>query len=856
MQTTMTTTTRIETLLRDQDSVRRIARALASDRHDADDVEQDAWVQALEHPPRDRGRSRAWLATVTRRAWTRRVRTENRRERRERDAGQSARASADSTDEVVARLELKRDIFAAVLKLEEPFRTAISMRYLDAKAPRAIASELSLPIATVRSRLHRGLEKLRTRLDTRYGDRERWRAALLALPGIAKPEALLPLLSGVVLVNMKLVSKLALVALAVLVGFFVWDSMQTAGPLADAALGDRVEDVAVDDVSSEDNEEAVASIGERVAEIGEGGDPGVKAEAPTGMPVRGLVVTSAEQALAGVTIKATLDGAALAIESRSDARGVFQFENVPQGAILATDDARFATVLACQLPKRASRDPFDAIVVAETSREVEAVVRDERGALVVGAHANISYPIYECRIAQRLDETRAQYLMERSADDGRISFAKVARMPGTKLNITKDGFEPWSCPVDVPSAGVIFVTLRDAKAGEGSIVGRIVDASFRPIRGAFVACGKKVVRTRDNGDFVLDQPDSKARVLKVLAPGQLPEERRRSGEAWPKHMVIRMARPTLQMRGTVVDEEGQALQGVRVWIKVPSGFPRFGQELVAIEPLLQGAPTGAERSALLRERAGSDPKRLRELRDATPSVTWNWVETDASGSFTIRGLLDKDYVLRALDPKSLTAADSPARRAGASDCKIVLPTKAVVDVRGRVVDFAGSPIADAEVRVYVKGGELATKRSVTWRSMDGPSTRTDAEGRFVLPRVPQKVTLLVSNPYIMRTMFREIAPEVTIRVERRYHVRVEYANQDDDLKCYVQVEDADGKKVDLTVLRANSSMSTSHMEIEGGKTPTFIVGGSAKTLVLVRGNKVLRRVPIQLEVGKVARMRL
>ena len=49
-----------------------------------------------------------------------------------------------------------------MLALDEPYRTVILMRYYEDLTPSQIAEHLGLPAATVRTRLRRGLERLRS----------------------------------------------------------------------------------------------------------------------------------------------------------------------------------------------------------------------------------------------------------------------------------------------------------------------------------------------------------------------------------------------------------------------------------------------------------------------------------------------------------------------------------------------------------------------------------------------------------------------------------------------------------------------------------------------------------------------
>lgn len=54
-----------ELLLAHVDFVRSLARALVLDPHTGDDVAQDAWLKALQHPPPHTRALRAWLTSPT-----------------------------------------------------------------------------------------------------------------------------------------------------------------------------------------------------------------------------------------------------------------------------------------------------------------------------------------------------------------------------------------------------------------------------------------------------------------------------------------------------------------------------------------------------------------------------------------------------------------------------------------------------------------------------------------------------------------------------------------------------------------------------------------------------------------------
>ncbi len=179
-----------EELLSHADFVRLLARRLVLDEQTADDITQDTYLAAVEHPPASDRSPRAWLARVVQNFSRKRYRTESRRRTHEQSAGESARSAAPSAAEIAAREEMRRRVVDAVQALDEPWRSTILLRYYENLPHRAVAERLGVPLETMRTRLKRGLALLRARLDAEQGGkRDAWQLALAPLAGI-EPAAL------------------------------------------------------------------------------------------------------------------------------------------------------------------------------------------------------------------------------------------------------------------------------------------------------------------------------------------------------------------------------------------------------------------------------------------------------------------------------------------------------------------------------------------------------------------------------------------------------------------------------------------------------------------------------------------
>ena len=149
-------------LLENASWLRRLALSLVRDPNLADDLVQQTMVAALESAPQKSTKQRPWLARILRNKLYVRHRTETRRHSRE--ARVSIEECGELPHDAVERAETGRLITEALLRLEEPFRTTLLMHFHEDKSPKIIARELGINTTTVRTRLHRGLEKLRNEL--------------------------------------------------------------------------------------------------------------------------------------------------------------------------------------------------------------------------------------------------------------------------------------------------------------------------------------------------------------------------------------------------------------------------------------------------------------------------------------------------------------------------------------------------------------------------------------------------------------------------------------------------------------------------------------------------------------------
>jgi len=158
-----------------------LARSLLADRDLAADVAQETLVLAWRRGLADVLDVRAFLAQMLRRLAGRRVRREH--DRRARELAAPPQPTAPAVADVVQKASMQREVTDAVLRLAEPYRTAILLRFLEERSYAEIAAATNAPLETVRTRIKRGLQQLRHDLDLRHGAARAWAVPILGVTG-------------------------------------------------------------------------------------------------------------------------------------------------------------------------------------------------------------------------------------------------------------------------------------------------------------------------------------------------------------------------------------------------------------------------------------------------------------------------------------------------------------------------------------------------------------------------------------------------------------------------------------------------------------------------------------------------
>jgi hypothetical protein len=390
--------------------------------------------------------------------------------------------------------------------------------------------------------------------------------------------------------------------------------------------------------------------------------------------------------------------------------------------------------------------------------------------------------------------------------DYRLPAVPVAA--GLDLLFSCQGYAPKRLPSEQAASGRLDVTLTPSGGRTGRLQGRVQDAQG-PVAGAQVLLGHdQEAETDARGEFTFEIPARPTRLL-VTARGYQPLVREGIG-ADTKTLTIELTARALRIEGHVRRSDGS---------------PAVGWRLDLVDPV---------RGRQWRPAEG-------ECSDTGGGIEGALAVTDGEGRFVVGGLSDRTYRLLAYDPASLCTLQSEPIAAGTTGVVLTVPADALLDeLRGQVVDRRGVPVVGAGLLCYLSPASAQGIAS-------GPSTETDAEGRFVLRRVPRGfVQLGVSGEglvYVTKPIedwLRE--RDLRIVVQRTCHVQIE-----GEAGLVVTFLDGDGKRLMVTSQTQGAMFGGDGWNLRGGKSPVLSLPETTATMVWQRNGKELGRKAVYLD---------
>jgi hypothetical protein len=250
--------------------------------------------------------------------------------------------------------------------------------------------------------------------------------------------------------------------------------------------------------------------------------------------------------------------------------------------------------------------------------------------------------------------------------------------------------------------------------------------------------------------------------------------------------------------------------------------------------------------------------------------TWRFIETDGEGRFTIDGLADRLYTVRAMEPDTLLRVDEENVRAGTVALELRMSRDALYPrVAGRVRGSDGKGVAHAKIFPMCDAFQAKYEGQILSTSHDAvDGTETDEDGRFELKDVPKSLVYLrVESDEILpleygryvegdkrfvdtkvRALPRESIETLDIHVDRRAHVQVELG--DPTTADKFSLLDAKGDAIELSIFVGNGRRETRQAPIVKGRSN--VVGGSdrARTIVFYKDGNEVTRMSIELVPGE------
>jgi len=643
--------------------VRAVARDLVRESDVADDVAQSTLLIGLERPPRSREGLMAWIVSVARSV----AATLGRRDqaRRAHEPSAAVGEAQPSTLDVVSHEEIVRRVVDVVFELDEPYRTAILLRYYEDFKPGAIARRLEVPVETVRTRLKRGLARMRERLDEKSGEaRGEWAVAL----------------AGALRLRMSSAMPLAVKAAAVLVvvggaSLLAWRARGDGDRMANAA---KVDFAASHDPTATRDAPLAATRAESSESTSATNAPPVD----PALLVRGTVVDEEERPIAGARVwvlerdgvpseeaPARLLRDLVVHGDRGEVRpaavtaadGSFQIEGLPLRTNLLVFEADGFNVQTSY-----SRPCVPMRPGLHRSAPLLGVVVDE----MTGA------PLADIGVVLGLGGMDGgnvrRWARTVTASDGSFTFAKGERSRTTTLTLDQPGCMPVRVACDVTYDGRASRTTARWPAKSRRECRVVDDESGAPLAGATIsrmddawysfsawesdeASFCRVATTDANGNFTVECAQGEVHAVAV-APGHLPRTVDFATTKCPGDpIVVRLfAAPSLV--GEVRDGDGRPVAGAR---------------LFAI-----ASAKGTDRELVRRTVESKRPRRGGILSRNT------YATSDADGRFTIDGVFDDESWSAGLEEFEVHVdANHPRLGKGGSDAvtlRFTDPTAQVV----------------------------------------------------------------------------------------------------------------------------------------------------------------------------------
>lgn len=848
----------IETLLRHQDWVRALARSLVADPARADDVAQQTMLEAIEKAPREIRHPKGWLAQVAKNAARAFARSDRRRAKREQQVAKSDVTHAGPS-EAAERVAAHKSVVDALFELEEPYHTVVMLRYFEDLEPAQIAEQVGRPVSTVRTQVQRGLAQMRDKLDNRFGDRQAWLGALLPLftrTKVASGVSLLAIFGSLAMWKV-FVPSAALVALL----FVSVETILAEPELPAPSGGGTVPPAQVAEVDDVKNERTEAPTVEAPVVAAPAPPPAVAKDglqgrmlAPDGTPMANMRVVYREPS------RARLEGRSLHVGNMSmdlDQPGVHGQLKTKFGRWMfsmgfgrhAKDVHRLVCGEEIDLPSTVTdafggfafdknyepaylrveregamiygrgnmHDDERQVFVVGPAVEFTGTVTDENGVPLEGVYVHMGMGIDSLPgVGQRLAGSNYRSWNENTEQDGSFRMGPLPQHAALSLHAQKRGYEGVTVKTTDIRGPVKWVLRAKPEADRRVLKGIVRLANGQPAAKARLVFGSRRGVADESGQFEIelsrvngdeDLVAYRRGIQPVVINGL--GKRLRQDPGAGDNLVIDLGPEALEIRGKVVDASGEPIRSVRVLLT--DGI-KDGNAYQWIEGVVAGQKSSG-------------------------------IETDREGRFTLKGLADRTYNIRAIDKAGMTVMETGPVAAGTKDLVIRTPKVAHRRLEGVVVDKHGQGVASATVGVMVrlvhKDGAGTLDRLLT--------AECEADGSFVIERCPlANIHLSIDGTGVAWQKFALPEHDAPVRFvvsrEHKFKLRVTSNTQAN----YFKLVDANGARVGSARHSPGVESHNYVHKVVAEHGPYYVVADTATHLVLLKDKQELGRIPLNL----------
>lgn len=821
-----------EALLEHLDWVRSLARRLVNDPGLAEDLTQETCLRALDAPGPRADRVQGWLATILRNL-AHRIRRRDAHRLAAEEAAARREPSQDSP-ELVSEVVEHRAIVDHLLALQEPYRTTLLLRYYEGLTPTLIAERQGLAIATVKTRLRRGLQTLRARVGRPEEERRTfglWFAMLLDRGADRITSA-----SANTQVAFAVAASAALVCAMVAVGAGSRgaDPVHAIGRGAARAPGEGAT-VRLAHVDAPADRDALHSI-----------DP--ETDAPEVVETRvlnGRVVDLRGRGVAGAPVEFVPTDGGAERTAHADSDGGFTITTRDVDGRVESRSESHVAVLHAVVHGRAPNTSL-ALVVAERG-ELRGFVVDEDGNGI--AHASIAY-IFDRDVRADLelvfDQSYPSQMTTTTGQDGSFRLVDVPSNEAGIVRIESIGFHVLRDPVRLEGGRgptTRTITMRRIRSSNHVALGVVLDARGEPIDDAWVAVGRRASLTDAQGRFQLAPRQGEVRPdIVAVAPGYLPAripvpEIRRSAEHGNNfYAELTLDRSSGEVSGRAF-AGGEPVAGARVdlvggesyaltWSHLPGGMSWHD---TTIESISAGARLDV------------------------------YARTAEDGSFVASGLQPgREYSVLVTHPTDLRQVASDTFRAGDAELRLDFDDAAKDEVTERLAGV-----------VRLTSGEVPEGTSVVLRRVgvepntDGRGTlldpivvECDADGRFDFGSVCTKGAWISPVGLGLATEWSRVdeldgpRSELRLAALRECFVRVSVRSELGAVRF--RVEDERGDAVPLTLRSGHRVDQVWRTRLDqGASASTHAVSERARFIVLEGEDERMLRLPVTPAPGEV-----